>query len=502
MAISSNRYVQITSEVAGVAEVAARELILRVFTENSLVPTGSVVEFTNLADVETYFGSSSTEYQRAAQYFGYIGKQNASPQKISFAHWANVATDPLIFGVVGTYAIGTFTPISTGSLKLTMGAYTYTMTGINLTGAGSLAAVATDITTAINAESGGGALWTGAVVAYDATNKRFTLVGGATGDAVISVSAPASGVDLSPLIGWTDSAIYSDGSDVQTITDCLTSSSDLSNNFGSYVFVPTLTSDQIVESATWNMAQNVAYQYCVATSSSNAATISPLIIGYSGTGLVLDPAVSNEYPDQCAAQILASTDYTRPNAAANYMYQKFPTLTSSVTSNTDADTYDALRVNYIGKTQSAGQTLAFFQRGFLMGGSDTPQDMGVYANEQWFKDACSVAVFNLLLSQNQVPANSTGVGMVLSSLQSIIQLALTNGTIEVGKTLTSAQINAITTITADPNAWKAVQSIGYVVYGEVVPYVVNSITQYKINYTIVYSKGDSIRKVVGLDVLI
>jgi hypothetical protein len=199
--------------------------------------------------------------------------------------------------------------------------------------------------------------------------------------------------------------------------------------------------------------------------------------------------------------IFAATDYAKTNAVQNYMFQQF-NLTPSVSSDSVANTLDANRINYYGNTQNAGQQISFYQRGTLMGPATSPTDMGVFANEIWLKDAAGVAIMNLLLGTSQVPANKFGQSMVLTTLQSVINQAVNNGTISVGKALTAQQKLYITQITGDDLAWQQVQNIGYWINCEIVPYQNNDVTEYKAVYTLIYSKNDVIRKVDGSHILI
>ena len=98
MAITSNKYVDITSGVGGAAAVGARELLLRLMTANELVPTGSVLQFSDVDSVMSYFGSSSEEYRQAAFYFGFISKVITAPKNIQFGRWAATDTCSQIFG--------------------------------------------------------------------------------------------------------------------------------------------------------------------------------------------------------------------------------------------------------------------------------------------------------------------------------------------------------------------------------------------------------------------
>lgn len=495
MAISFRKYVDITSGVGGGAAVRRRDLILRLFTNNHILPTASFVEFTELADVAAYFGSTSEEYKRAAFYFGWISKNITRAKKIAFARWVDVATAPELYGKTANYALASFTSITSGSFTLTLGADTNTMSGINLSGAASLSAVAGLIQAAIRAKTG--AMWTAATVTYNATAKRFELVGGVTGNAVINVGASTP---LSAALGW-DGAIESDGKVAETITDTLNLSAGASNNFGSFSFIPALSESEVTEAATWNDAQNVLYQFLVPVVTANTAAYNTALIGLSGVNVTLSE-IANEYPELVPGVILAATNYDAKNSVQNYMYQSF-TLTPGVVDTTVSTTLDNLRVNYYGRTQTAGQNLDFYQRGVMMGLATDPVDMNTYANEQWLKDAAAASVMELLLSLSKVSANNKGRGQLISQLQSVVQQALSNGTISPGKTLSNTQKLYISEITADALAWVQVQNTGYWLDAVMQSYVtVDGRTEWKAVYTLVYGKDDTIRKVEGSHVLI
>ena len=185
------------------------------------------------------------------------------------------------------------------------------------------------------------------------------------------------------------------------------------------------------------------------------------------------------------------------------MFQQFAGLTPSVQTTADAATYDAIRVNYYGRTQTAGQFIDFYQRGVLTGLATAPTDQNVYANEQWLKDAAGAAIMTLLLSLGRVSANAQGRSQLVAILQSVIDRALFNGTISVGKTLNPTQKLYISELSGDDLAWHQVQNIGYwldVNFEQVVAQ--DSSISFKAVYTLIYSKDDAIRKVEGTHVLI
>lgn len=500
MSISIKKYVDITSGVGGGNTVRQRDLIGRLFTTNPKVPVDGLVEITNAADAATYFGSTSEEYLRALFYFSFVSKLIVAPKKLTFARWADAASAPRIYGTKAGTSLTAFQAITTGTLTITAGADTANLTAISFAAATSLADVASALQTKIRAASG--SQFTTATVTYDAIAGTFNFVGSSPAAAAISVTPTGTGNDIALKVGWGPLAVFSPGVAVTSLTDTLTASADASNNFGSFAFLPTLTQDQIIEVATWNAARNVEFMYCIPVDDSNMVALSAALIGVSGQQLTYAP-IATQYDEMCPMILMAATDYTKRNSVQNYMFQQFPTLTAKVTDTATSDELDAMRVNYYGNTQTAGQQINFYQRGVMGGGATALVDMNVYANELWLKDAAQANILSLLLSLPKISANIEGVSQILAILQDAIDRALFNGVISVGKTLTTVQRLYITELTDDELAWHQVQGIGYWVACEMQSYVTqDSRTEFKAVYTLIYSKDDDIRKVEGTHVLI
>lgn len=495
MAISFKKYIDITSGVGGGAGVRDRDLITRIFSSNPLIPVNSFLELDSADDVANYFGSQSEEYKRAVFYFGWVSKNISRPKKISFARYVEQAQAPIIFGVSGVYSLDTIKAVTAGTLVLSIGGQTQELTGLDFSTASSFADVASIVKSALNAKSE--EQFSAATVSYDAVTRRFVLTGGKVEDAAITASG-----DVADLLGLAHGAINSEGALVQSVTDTLIASTDASNNFASFLFMSALSPDQIKEIAQWNDTQNVMFMYLVPVTDKHAESLSALLLGYSGTTLTLT-ARPDEFDEMIPGIILAATDYAKRNSAQNYMFQQFPELTPKVASTVDANKYDVLRVNYYGQTQTAGQHISFYQRGVMMGGTTDLVDQNVYANEAWLKDAVAAQIMSLLLSVSRVPANNNGRAQLLAVIQSKINQALDNGTISVGKALSTVQKLYIAEITGDALAWQQVQNIGYWIDCQMQTYVTqDGRTEYKAVYTLIYSKDDAVRKVEGTHTLI
>lgn len=498
MPISSNRYVDIASGVGGAAAVDTRELKLRLYTTSELVPTGGIINFRNADAVLDHFGDSAgEEYKQAAYYFGFVSKVITAPKNIQFARWADSDTSSQIFGTEAA-ALDTLKTYTTGAITFTIGGVATPVTGLDFSAAVSYADVATAIQAA--AQLAGGPL-AAATVVYNATRSAFEFDSNALADGSISIDSATAG--LLTDLGWGAQAIISDGISAQTITDVVSDSTQVNNNYGSFSFIDDLTLDQVEEAAAWNQTRNVEFQYHQRVTAADAATWSAAVIGYTGTGLTLYDAANEDYPWLLPCALLASQQWDKPAASANYNYYRDSRLTATVTTDADADFYDALRVNYYGVTQEAGTLLDFYQRGQLMGGSTAPTAMGVYANEQWFKASLKAAFLNMFLAFQQVPADEVGEAIGYSYIDAAIAQAKFNGAIATGKTLTTTQKGFITQITADENAWRDVASKGWWRTVSIEQETdQGGVTTYYMDYTVVYAKRDSVDRVQGRHVLI
>lgn len=498
MTISFTRYIDIISGVGAGVSVPGRQFIGRLFTTNELIPPKTIIEFDSAAEVGVYFGTTSSEYARASFYFGWISKNFTTPRKISYARWVDVATAPKIFGAAKTQDLAFYQATSDGTFGLTIGAEANTFT-VDTTTALSLSDVATLIQAQINLAVG--AQWTGATVAWNATAGYFEFVGGDAVAAIITVQEGTVGTPIADAVGWLFGATLSNGSLAETITETLQESYSASNNYGTFLFMPALTIDQIEEAAAWNSGLNIRSMYTVPVTFANVALYRTTLENYGGVEITISET-AGEYPEQVPMMVFAATNYNALNSVQNYMFQQF-NLTPSVSDDPTATALDDDLINYYGVTQQAGQQIAFYQRGKLQGLAIAPSDMNVYANEMWLKDASGVNIMDLFLNFSQIPANATGALQIKTILSdAVIPVALSNGTIEAGKTLTTEQIMLITQITGDNNAYQQVQNVGYWLDVIIQPVTVGPSTEYNAVYTLIYSKDDVIRKVDGQHILI
>lgn len=508
MSISIKKYVDITSGVGGGATVKERELILRLFTKDAKVPAGVVMEFTDINDVATTFGTTSEEYKRAVPYFGFVSKIMTKAKKLSFAHYSDAPTaaSPAIVGGTAMTTIATWQAINDGAVRIEVGQSDYLLSGIDFTSAAALADVATAIQTKLRASLGG------ATVTYDSLTQKFnaSFVGHDV-PAAVSVITAGTGTDIADNLGWTTAKgmVASPGSNATTVLDYVIEADEISDNYGSFAFCGDALDHDVVQSiAAWNATQNVKYKYLVPVTMADYGDWYGTLQTYGGCAMTIVNDSNTEFDEQIPGIILGATDYKQRNSSQNYMFQQVSGITPKVDSNTVANTIDTdTRVNYYGRTKNAGQSIDFYQNGYLCGTSTDPLQMNVYANEMWFKSAATAVLMTGLLSLPIIPATEEGRAIVISLLNggddSPIPRALFNGTIKAEKDLTVTQKAYVTQVTGDPLAWHQVQSIGYWLDADVQQETQNNGTiKYIIDYTLVYSKADAVNKITGRDILI
>ncbi|HAW0896328.1 TPA: DUF3383 domain-containing protein [Escherichia coli] len=503
MSISIKKYVDITSGVGAGATVKERELILRLFTKDTKVPAGVVMEFTDLNDVATTFGTSAEEYKRAAIYFGFVSKLITKAKKISFAHYSDAvsASSAAIVGGTALTTIATWKAIIDGAVNITVGQSNYLLTDLDFSADDALVDVAGTIQTKLRTSL------SGATVTYDEITQKFnaSFVGHDV-PAAVSVTPVTSGTDIANDLGWTvaKGMVTSPGSTSSTVLDYVVEADEISDNYGSFAFCGEALDLLVVqEIAAWNNAQNVKYQYLVPVVKADHATWYEALVSYGGCALTIVNDANSEYDELIPGIILGATDYNQRNASQNYMFQQISGITPKVDSNTEANEIDATRVNYYGRTKNAGQAIDFYQNGYLCGTSTSPLQMNVYANEQWFKAAATAVLMTGLLSLPIIPATDEGRSIVISLLQDTISRALFNGTIKAEKDLTVTQKAYVTQVTGDSLAWHQVQSIGWWLDAQVLEETqTNGTIKYIIDYTLVYSKADAVNKITGRNILI
>lgn len=503
MPISMKKYVDIKSATNTTRTATEKELIARIFLVDDLLPLKEVWEFEDLADVREFFGIESTAYKIASKYFGFINKYARSPKKISFYNDMSEMTTGFSAFVRATKKVtnlSTLTSITSGSIGITINEETTTVSSIDLSSATSFAEVVSTLNTAFSSAS--------VSARCDYVNEKFIIKHsvpvGVSGTYTISVTD----TDLSRTLCLSseDNPIVSTGKGYgsYSVDTMLDDSYQISNNFATFMFASNSTEDDTtksVQTAEWLKSHPSEFMFVVRVKSNNYSSFSSALANYDGVSLELGENTEETglYNPILPMAITATTDYNKENGTVNYMYTQDSNMKVVVDDDENANTYDNLKINYYGRTQQAGQKLAFYQNGVLQGNF---QDQNVFVNEIWLKDALTTKFFNYMLLTPNWYANQSGQAIGQGLIADVIERAKLNGTITTEKEMSEEDKVYIYNITSDENAWRQIYQEGYYLITSISKEQVNNQDTYQFNYTLLYSKGDSIKKVEGYNILI
>lgn len=272
---------------------------------------------------------------------------------------------------------------------------------------------------------------------------------------------------------------------------------DYFSDFGAFAFINVTSAGNagaggLLDVALRNQSLGYKYAMAVTVTSSSAAADGAKYEGIRGLHICLDTSTTS-YPHWIPLAFVAARNYSVTDGAETMMYKTFQGADATVSSETDADTYDGLFVNYVADVQSRGEKRKFYMRGVNADGVD----LGAYIDAAWIDSQIEVGWIDLATGSKRIPASSEGAMLVQSLVIGVAERAIANGAITVGKVLSDTQIDKIVAY-AGSGAVTAVQTNGYYVNAE----IVNEEGKYVCRYVLVYAKNDTIEKIYGTHYLV
>ena len=500
MAISQSNYVDISSAVAGAAVADAPSLQHRRITSGVLTKPGGgqaafgeIVRITYgmLDDLNSILGSSA-DRDLARQYFGIKTTAPASrPSSIEFVQFdqSGAPSNSLIHGSVDDLA--TMKTASSKSLTITSTTGTKTITVPDLSAAASAGDVATSI----------GSLFNGAEsVTVTTDSGHLDITHSETGNHTEAILV-ASG-EAAEILGLTaDTGATTTLGGYVSAVDAYILSRATSKDFGSFSIegCQSLDPGELARLKAYHMSYNVQHQLYIELNTMQGIPGLPVYQAFSGvpmTGFVLSQT-ANEYKLVIPAGLIAATNWTGRNTVNQIMYRQAGGMTADVDNDIDKSYLDSLLVNYYGQTAVNATPLSFFQKGNLQGGATDPRDMMTAAAEQWIKARIASDLIGLLVT-SRLPANLDGKTRVAAMITNgAVAAALRSGAIIALKDLTQAQKDAVYALTGDPLAAMDVFNNGYWLDVRIQSVTVDGVEEKHAYYTLIYSKADFVRRVVG-----
>jgi hypothetical protein len=380
--------------------------------------------FSSLTDVGAVFPANSPEYQAAATFFS-TNAAGTVPSQLMIARMFNAAVAAQFIGGATQTTIATLAAIANGSLSINIDGTAEVLAGINLTGAGTFAAVAAILQTAIDAVKAG------VTVSYNGTS--FIINSGTTGvNSTLAFATPApAGTDLAPLLGLlqTNGGVIANGSAAETVTQSLQNVLTL-NPFYLFSFANSPSDADLEAAAAFALATGLISGYtttepgCVIAGTTTdigsvmKASTNKRVIG------IYDQLTKNPFAIMSAFSVAAQVDFAGSDTSETLMFKQLPGVSVSPLSTTQKAVLDSKNLNYY--INVGGNPM--FATGVMADGSWFDQVQGL----DWLMGAIQDAAFQGLYGAKKVSQDDRGMATLLHLLEVPMDQGVTNGLLAPG----------------------------------------------------------------------
>lgn len=386
--------------------------------------------YDDLPDVAGDFSATDPEYLAAQIFFA----QTPTPESLFIGRWARTATAGQLVGAIlssSQQALANFTAVTAGAFKVAVnGAATpTTISGLNFASAASLSAVASIITTALASAA------VGATCTWDGERFRFKTSATGSASAVSFLTAPASGTDISGLLGGlSTSGGYSvQGVAAETPLAAVELFDDLPKYFWGLTFAASTqpaTADYV---AVAGYIEDTAHTFAITTQDTAALDAAATTdVGYliQQLGYERTFGIYSSSSPYAAAGIfgdILTTDFDGSNTMPTEMYKVIIGVTAESLKTSQADALDGKRYSYFAVFDNEASIVV---NGTCFGDAYIDEIFGC----DWLANRIQTDLFNLETSVKKVPQTDTGMTLIQTKLASSLDVGVTNGLI--GENLT------------------------------------------------------------------
>jgi hypothetical protein len=387
--------------------------------------------YNSILGVGADFATNTEEFLAAQVYYG----QNPRPRQIVISRRVAAPIGAQLRGGSNSERVlANWTAVTTGSLKLTIGAVTKDVLAISFAAATNLPGVAAILQTAIRAADVSSA-FASATVQYK--DSRFYLTSGVTGatSTIGYAAVAASGVDISgAFLNWTAAtgARPDDGHDTETLVDALTAAQDANQDWFGFAFTKEMRDDpQNLDAAAWAQARVKMFAY----DSDDRTNLDPL--NDSSLGYQMDQAtydhtmgVFNHTPDGYAAvSAMARAFIVNFNVANSTITLKFKILPGILPEvDLKASEKASLDKIHMNAYYNVGGN-PMFGEGFVFGGRFFDEVHGIF----WLQNAIETNVFGKLYTdQTKTAMTDPGVASLQGKVEEGLDQGVNNGLLAPG----------------------------------------------------------------------
>ena len=189
MTIPASQLVDITSRVVG-GGLSGLEFAGTILTKNTLLPTATAVPFYSQSAVGEYFGTGSTEYKLAGNYFQADSNSSRKPKTLWFYRFVDTAAAAFLRGTEPA-KLDALQDITNGSFVIKVDGTTITCSSLDFSSQTSYSGVASVVQTALQTGLAS------TTCTWDSLRKAFVVTSPTTGDTStieFATASPSEGI--------------------------------------------------------------------------------------------------------------------------------------------------------------------------------------------------------------------------------------------------------------------------------------------------------------------
>ena len=432
MTIPASELVDITPRVIG-GGLSGLSFVGTFLTKDEKLPTATAVPFYSQEEVGKYFGTSSTEYALAGNYFVADSNSSKKPNVLWFYRYANAAAAAFLRGTSSPATLDELKAVTSGSFKITINGTAISVTALDFSSQTSYSGIASAIQTKLQTSLAS------TTCTWDSDFQAFVITSPTTGSTstITYAEAASTGVDVSDLLGLS-SGTLSQGAAVTSLTDTMTGCMNSNSNFWSFMPTWDETDDEALELASWCNNQGTRFMYALVDKSSaglttnNTACLAAQVADYYGVCCLYNTKALGAM----TMGIGASIEPSQLNGRKTWAYKQQNGLPFTVNAVADARALLANGYNFYGNYATASDAFKLFQNGQISGNAKW---IDTYYGQVFIKDGLQNAWLNAMITANTIPYNESGYGILRAAAMDTINTAVNAGFIRQGVSLSESQ---------------------------------------------------------------
>jgi hypothetical protein len=396
--------------------------------------TGGVIDtverfrsYTGLDGVAADFGTTASEYYAANLWF----QQAPQPVSLQIGRWAKTDTYGKLLGATLSAAqqlLATWTAITTGAFKVTVDGVLKTLASLDFHLQTNLNGVASVIQTALAGS---------ATCVWNATYNRFEFTSTTSGasSTVSFLTAPASGVDISAMLGGlsTSSGAYAaNGVVAETALAAVTLfDQNYGQNWYGLTVLGAADADHLaiapyIEGATSKHVYGVSTQAAGTISAVSTTDIAYQLRQLAYKRTVVQYSSSNAYAVCSLLGRILTTDYNGNNTVITLMYKQEPGIAAETLNVSQITALEAKGCNVF---VAYNNSTAIIEPGVVSSGDF----LDVITGTDWLALSIQTSVYNLLYTTTtKIPQTDQGNQLIVTTIEAECSRAGRNGLLAPG----------------------------------------------------------------------